>query len=268
MLSMKTLRVAIVTMGSALLLGPGLAAAVDIQLDGTGDNAASPVTYATETLPAADTRARTWLLYPDEELDLHVKPRRRIGAIRGRVPSLGPKRCDDRGCASTHRSYVEIADSGTVTAINDVGQRFRCQFPVADRGPDFVVFEVGDVGLENTVGVRLQTNGMLGANSGTFTATISSYSDPDDALDGEYSTSAFGGSATVIRLATGVATTFKPAAAAVASVDTGFMEFAGETPGQAILGWLGVRRTSTSGSGRSAQRSHRRCSLADDQRRH
>ena len=47
MLSMKTLRVAIVTMGSALLLGPGLAAAQTnvINLDGTvaAGNAPEPV---------------------------------------------------------------------------------------------------------------------------------------------------------------------------------------------------------------------------------
>ena len=35
MLSMKTLKVAIVTMGSALLLGPGLATAVDYDIDST-----------------------------------------------------------------------------------------------------------------------------------------------------------------------------------------------------------------------------------------
>ena len=50
MLSMKTLRVAIVTMGSALLLGSGLAVATVQQLDGRGADAAVPVMYAQELL--------------------------------------------------------------------------------------------------------------------------------------------------------------------------------------------------------------------------
>ena len=79
MLSMKTLKVAIVTMGSALLLGPGLAGAEEMRLDGTGAAAPEPVMYATETLPAADTKGRYGVAFPDTMLDLLVKPRRRIG---------------------------------------------------------------------------------------------------------------------------------------------------------------------------------------------
>ena len=89
MLSMKTLRVAIVTVGSALLLGPGLAGAVKpMRLDGTGAAAPVPLTYATETLPTANGEGQYSVAFPEnisgiisaENLDLLVKPRRRIGA--------------------------------------------------------------------------------------------------------------------------------------------------------------------------------------------
>ena len=237
MLSMKTLKVAIVTMGSALLLGPGLAAAEDIQLDGKGENAASAVTYATETLPMADEG--TYLVaYPDGNLDLHVKPRRRIGVDEDVFLRLDLSGVTIGGAPQYITASLDEDGAVNVNGVTPVTDPQNISS--GGSGSNFVVFPVGAVPLASTVGVRLLENGMLGANSGTFSATISSYSDPDDALDGEFASSAFGGSATVIRLATGVATTFKPAAPAVASVDTGFMEFAGETPGQAILGWLGV----------------------------
>ena len=236
MLSMKTLKVAIVTMGSALLLGPGLAAAVDIQLDGTGANAASPVTYATETLPMA-VEGTYLVAYPGDNLDLHVKPRRRIEATEDVFIRLELSGVTIGGEPQLIASTLD-ADGDLDNTVADTGVGVSSGGAMSN----FVVFPVGAVALGSTVGVRLATNGMLGANSGTFSATISSYSDPDDALDGEFATSAFGGSATVIRLATGVMTTFKPAVPApTASVNTGFIKFKGETPGQAILGWLGVQ---------------------------
>ena len=80
---------------------------------------------------------------------------------------------------------------------------------------------------------------LLSSNSGSFSARITAHTDPDDALDGNSATKAFGGSATIIRLASGVKTTIKAAKAATASVDTGFARFAGNA-GQAGLGWLGI----------------------------
>ena len=59
MLSMKTLRVAVVTMGTALLLGPGFAAATVQELDGTGDDMAMPLLYAAETVPMVTARTVT-----------------------------------------------------------------------------------------------------------------------------------------------------------------------------------------------------------------
>ena len=81
MLSMKTLKVAIVTMGSALLLGPGLAVAQGntIQLDGTMAAAPTPLVYAQETLPAmADPMGRR-ALELENDMDVAVLPRRAIG---------------------------------------------------------------------------------------------------------------------------------------------------------------------------------------------
>jgi hypothetical protein len=238
MLSMKTLRVAIVTMGSALLLGPGLAGAVDIQLDGTLAAAPAPLNYATETLPVANPMGRYAITFPDSELDLHVKPRRRIDAGEDVYLRL------DLAGAVIGATQVEIVtgdadQDGAITTS-------AATATVSSGGPGsgFVVIEVGAVTLGNTVGVQL-ADAALNSNSGSVSATITSYSNPDDALDERGRTGAFGGSTTIVRLVSGVNTIIKAApSAATASVSTGFRRFAGAFShpggGQATLGWLGV----------------------------
>ena len=90
MLSMKTLRVAIVTIGSALMLGPGFAAATVQHLDGTvaGGNAPMAAEYAYELLTAAPGQSLTTpvgIMSPNSDADgtgehtahkLVVSPRR------------------------------------------------------------------------------------------------------------------------------------------------------------------------------------------------
>ena len=112
MLSMKTLRVAIVTMGSALLLGSGLAAATVQKLDGTGDDAAKAISYAAETLtmvpvgrqhtaPPSTRSTHFGLSSPrdhdgdgDEETTAHqnhklvVTPSRQVDAAQGGTETL------------------------------------------------------------------------------------------------------------------------------------------------------------------------------------
>ena len=243
MLSMKTLKVAIVTMGSALLFGPGLAAAEDIQLDGTIAAAPSPLLYATETLPPASAMGRYDITFPGSPsaLDLHVKPRRLIeatedvylrldltGAVIGATdPEIVT------GTAADQNGTITITTAAANATISSGGS-----------GAAFVVIQLGGVTLGNTVGIRLADAELL-ATSGSVGATITSYSGPDDALDGVGATSAFRGTTTIVNLVSGVNTIIKPATtAAVASVDTGFLSFTGafshNDGGQATLGWLGV----------------------------
>ena len=235
-------------MGSALLLGPGLAAAVDIQLDGTRTAAPSPVMYATETLMAND-EGMYGITAPANELDLHVKPRRRIEAgedVFIRVQLNGAM------FGATAPTYITAtrADDGTVTI--DTSESTATEVSSGGTTSSFVVFPVGEVELTETVGIRV-VNLLASSNTGSISAAISSYTNPDDALDGVGATSAFSGSSAIIRMVSGVTTIIKPAPApAVASVDTGFLRFAVGTVGpaatgytntgggQAILGWLGV----------------------------
>ena len=95
MLSMKTLRVAIVTMGSALLLGPGFAAATIQHLDGTSaaGNKAVPIDYAYELLTlesgqAIGTNIHIMSPVDHDEHRLVVTPDRRIEKVANRSSYL------------------------------------------------------------------------------------------------------------------------------------------------------------------------------------
>ena len=237
MLSMKTLRVAIVAMGSALLLGPALAVAQDdtIQLDGTMGDAPMPLVYAQETLPAmADAMGRR-ALELENNIDVAVMPRRAIGAneeLYIRIDLTGAQFGRDP-------TFVSGAPDGALgTAVTGTE---------SSGGADesFAVFRIaGAVESDNLVGVRIGGGGAAGdlqvtATTGNVTAAIVAYTNPDDALDERGATGTFAGSAAIIRLVSGLTVTIKAAPTAIASVDTGFQRFVGGG-GTARLGWLGV----------------------------
>ena len=247
MLSMKTLRVAIVTMGSVLLLGSGLPMAQGntINLNGTGDDAPTPLVYAQETLPSADPKGRR-ALDLDGAMDVAVKPRRTIslktedlylridlsGAQFGATPTLVS------GAATNGlASLLGILSSGGADSTFAV-------LKIEGGDPDDAVSST------DLLGVRIETL-QVTTTTGNVTATISAYTNPDDALDQVGSRSTFGGSGTIIRFVSGLKVTIKAAAKAVASVDTGFVRFVGpsETNGTAKLGWLGVEENTTSEAG-------------------
>ena len=250
MLSMKTLRVAIVTMGSALLLGPGLAMAQanTMNLNGTGDAAHAPLVYAQETLPpAGDMGRRAVALESGTNMDIAVKPRRAIDATNEEVYV----RIDLSGAqfsnAPTLVSGAASGDLGPLAGTLSSG----------GTNSAYAVVRIGaNVGATDLLGVRIAGSGS-GADlnvttaSGNVTAAIAAYTDPDDALDQVNARSTFGGSGTVIRLVSGLSVAIKAAPKAVASVDTGFVRFTGpaDSNGTARLGWLGVQENIMPGTG-------------------
>ncbi len=238
MLSMKTLRVAIVTMGSALLLGPGLAVAQDnINLNGAADagmDAPAPLTYAQETMGAADPMGRR-ALELENALRLFVEPRRAIAAADGiflRIDLSGAQ----FGSAPGGVAGANVAAASANGTLNSGGS-----------GMSFAVIAVGDVPANGVLGVEIPdtTTAADGgdvrvtASTGNVTATITAYSDPDDALDEVGSRTTFAGSGAIVRLVSGLNVTIKAADTAVASVNHGFLWFLGPTA-TAPLGWLGI----------------------------
>ena len=267
MLSMKTLRVAIVTMGSALLLGSMLAQAERINLSGGTAAGLGPLTYAQETLPpTANTNTGRWGLTLENAFQVAVKPRRALnqseevylridltGARFGADPTLvqGPLRAD------ADLPALSVADlSADLASVLSSG----------GAGMSFAVLKLGsqvagaDVAAANLIAVVIPTAGANGhlqltsTNSVNVTANIRAFSGSggaDDALDEIGARSTFAGSGTILRLQSGITVTIDAADAmdtsqynAVASVDRGFLWFVGPT-GQAKLGWLGIREKIT-----------------------
>ena len=235
MLSMKTLRVAIVTMGSALLFGSGLAIAqYDINLNGTEatSDAPMPLVFAQETLPAAEKGLRALEL--DDVMNVLVKPRRAIGESEDvylRVDLAGAR----FGAAPT-------VWSGPAGSLNTNDGAMPSS---GGAGESFAVFSIGGVAAGDVVGIQIGANAgdggdlQLSIGSGNVTASIAAYTNPDDALDQVAARNTFAGSGPILRLVSGLTVTIKAADTAVASVDHGFLWFAGPT-GQARLGWLGL----------------------------
>ena len=242
MLSMKTLRVAIVTMGSALLLGPGLAMAQadTMNLNGTGDAAHTPLVYAQETLPQAGVMGRRAVaLKSGTNMDIAVKPRRAIDAANQEIYV----RIDLSGAQfSAAPTLVSGAATGDLASLTGT---------LSSGGVDsaFAVVRIGaNVGATDLLGVRIAGSGSgadlnVTTDTGNVTATITAYTDPDDALDQEGTRSTFAGTGTIIRLVSGLSVAIKAAPKPVASVDTGFVRFTGpaDSNGTARLGWLGVQ---------------------------
>ena len=259
MLSMKTLRVAIVTMGSALLLGPMLAQAERINLSGGTAVGLGPLTYAIETVdtPANSTTGR-FELDLQEAFQIAVKPRRAINATEEvylRIDLTGAR----FGAAPT---LIQGAQIGTAPALNieDLDEALASDPSSGGVGMSFAVLKLGSptegasVSAANMIAVVIPINGANGdlqleSPSGNVSASITAYTNPDDALDQVNGRSTFGGSGNIIRMVSGLTVTIDAADAgvdvanannAVASVAHGFLWFVGPT-GQAKLGWLGVQ---------------------------
>ena len=256
--------VPVITMGSALLLGPVLAQAERVNLTGGTAEGLGPLTYAIETVPVpASTATGRYALQLEEAFHIAVKPRRAInsteeiyvridlmGAHFGDEPNLvqGPLRVADPNDAN--QTIINVGDFASASLEHTLSS--------GGAGMNYVVLKIGtaaagaDVGAANLLAVEIPASGANGhlqltSNSGHVAARIAAYTNPDDALDEVNAKNTFGGSGTIVRLVSGLTVTIDAADStdagannAVASVDHGFLWFVGPT-GQAKLGWLGVQ---------------------------
>ena len=275
MLSMKTLRGAIVTMGTALLLGSGFAAAQEttIRLDATPtQDTDAALRYAQETLPAADAMGRQPVVLPNV-LDVVVKPRRAIVATENvylRVDlTNGAFSADPMVVVGTITASVPaIPAMNGEPAVEEMPAMYNFNvegtalLSSGGDGKSFVVLEIAGVTSVQLVGIRIAVANdgdhiKIASGASAITASITSYSNPDDALDQVGVTGAFGGSGNIVHAQSGLEVAFMPAAPnPVSSVAVGFRRFvtgtgdrratwASTDGGQARLGWL-VTKANTS----------------------
>ena len=255
MLSMKTLRVAIVTMGSALLLGPGMAAADTFNLDASGrstDPITPPQAFASETLTLKDTiQRRDFYEVKNPITDgvgmrVAVRTARRVDSdeslflrleLHGGAVFGAGEGFDDPGDTAITNVEPSMggneppADDGTAGSdISELTVAFAARTSGGDgsRGQDYIVFKLGtptdglDIGTVIYVDVSHDIS--VPAGTGNYGASITAHTTADDAIDGLGTVSAFGGSGTVISVVNGLSVRLVPGRA-VAEVDAGFLWF-------------------------------------------
>ena len=253
MLNMKHTWKAVMTLGLAILLGPMMAQAERVNLSGGTATGLGPLTYAIETVdtPANATTGR-FELDLEEAFQIAVKPRRAINPTEEvylRIDLTGAR----FGGAPT---LIQGPQIGTAPALNleDLDVPLTSDPSSGGNGQSFAVLKLGEAGAgatvadANMIAVVIPTGGTNGdlqltSTSGNVSASITAYTNPDDALDQVNARSTFGGSGTIIRMVSGLTVTIDAAVTdpnAVASVAHGFLWFVGPT-GQAKLGWLGVQ---------------------------
>ena len=223
MLSMKTLRVAIVTMGTALMLGPGLAAAID--LDGTGAMAPSPRVIATQTIPSGTGNvtpvAGGTAMYHNITIDdaaylWEITPRVRL--VDGYFLRVA------LGGGMIFRGTLAATAGG-----NSVPDTERV---AGGEGHNYVVYELPAVALStdaaNPNKISVQVNDSLAvANTmaGDYTASMTIHEKQFDAIDGVAPFRSLGATdVTVVRAVSGVDARITPTNH-VANVGAGFRWF-------------------------------------------
>ncbi len=244
MLSIKTLRVAIVAMGSALLLGPGLAAAQTNQ-DLGGEVEA--VTYAAESLGAgvnnvedANGNVTHYGLTSPPSGDHYVgmETKRRIEGDEGLFVTLelGGGMVFANNTAADVGYAIGGDDPATLTIETPNAVGGANHFINGGPGDTFATFKItGNVAPEDVIWFKVTDLLAVPAGAGSYTASIASRGGNDSALG-----AAFSGSATVVSVVSGLDAGVAMGAPVTADVATGFKNFV-DGANQAALGSLWAR---------------------------
>ena len=282
MLSMKALRVAIVTMGSALLLGSGLAygqadGLTELQLDSRAAANRPVQLYALETMAGGFVPAGTTTRYygldsigteTDEatnQLHLAVNVKRRIAddeTVFVRLELGGGLVFDEGADIDLDVREMDTAevrdDEGSVTTPYARGQEIGgASADFGDRtsggtpGSSFIVFPIestDDIPIGSRISLDVTDDLAAPRAAGAYTATISAHTDPDDAIDGVGARNTlFGGSATIISLTNGLRVNVAKGGNVTSEVGLGFLWFSGPSA-QERLGWVDVKPASPGGA--------------------
>ncbi len=230
MLSMKTLGVAVVAAGSALLLWSGTAAAQTLQLDGA--TAPTAVRLAVETIETgADKQTKEGakilgydVVLSETSTSLQVTAKSAIPA--GYFVRVALDGAVFRGTLVTISGYTPVSGGPLHSHVV-----YR-----ADNGIPFNGGTQSQFTIEITDKIAVST-----ATAGSVTATIRAYSEQFNAIEdvAPLSTRFFGGSAVIISKVSGVSASVSAGRTATADAATAFRWFVdrdGENTSQAVLG--------------------------------
>ena len=246
MLSMKTLRVAIVTIGSVLLLGSGSAIAYNIDLNSRVAADRAPVPYALETLGSSGSAE-----LPVSRVKYYGLANPVDGGISASsAAGLTLTVTAQRRIAAGEDVYIRVAlgdglvfsAPATVTPVDDTVS----ELVSGGAGTSFVVYKLGQVDNKGTITVTVDGNLSVVAAAGSYSVSITAHSDPDDATAGVGARSTlFAGSGPIVNIVSGLDVRVVSGAPAVAHVSTGFLWFVGPNAAAPVvaqknLGWFSV----------------------------
>ena len=244
MLSMKTLRVAIVTVGSALMLGSSVAIAHEIDLDSRVAAERLAVPYALETLGSTGSAETTV-----DRVKYYSLANPAAGGIftdstAGLTLSVSAKRRID---AEDDTVYIRVALADGLI-FNTAATVGGADGDLISGGAEesFVVYKLGAVDLNADITVTVDGGLSVVATPGSYSATITAHSDPDDAVDGVGARSTlFAGGGPIVNIVSGLDVRVVSGTPAVAHVTTGFLWFVGPDAAaplaaQKNLGWFSV----------------------------
>ena len=224
MLSMKTLRVAIVTMGSALLLGSGLAygqaaGLTELQLDARAAANRPVQLYALETMAGGFVPAGTTTRYygldsigsegtdqtddAANQLHLAVNVKRRIaddetvfvrlelggGLVfnTGADVDLGVRGMDTAEVLDDQDPPQVETPYARGSEIGGADAAFTDRTSGGTAGGSFIVFPIEsteDIPIGSHISLNVTDDLAAPRVAGAYTATISAHTDPDDAIEG------------------------------------------------------------------------------------
>ena len=239
MLSMKTLRVAIGAVASALLLGPGLGNAVDVKLDARTPQ--TPVVYAVETLGGNPT---TVARVPHYRLMAPTANAISDDSTPGLTVSVASRRRIEDG----ERVFVRVSlGSGLVFAATpSLGEPTVTADVVTagGEGMSYAIFRLSSsLPLGSTITADLGDSLAVVRETGSYSISMSAHGDPDEAIAGTNARGTlFSGSLPVVRVVNGLMVDVMQGATATAEVATGFLWFVGPAA-QSKLGWVKVAPT-------------------------
>ena len=188
MLSIGNLGAAAFVTGYALLLAPGLAEAVTIKLDGTGEEAPAALKYAVETLgenTPLDNIVAYHLRSPggpgSEELKLAVSANRRI-IVRETVYVRLQLRQGMVFRTGADPS-LEVVDGDTDTPVSGTAVGFVDRIFGGNAGSNAVVFKLSPPGfgidIDDDIVVDVTNDLAVTRRIGSYSAVISAHTDPD-----------------------------------------------------------------------------------------
>ena len=214
MLSMKTLRVAIVIMGSALLLGPGLATAID--LDGTGMDAPTAVLIATQTIPSGAGNMTQSATGTTMYHNINIGS----GANFEISPGIRLEEED--------RYFLRVALGGGMVFRGTLAVPASGTLVQGGAGYSQVVYRLGLVAVDASIELGVDENLAVASNMpADYTASMTIHTAQFDAIDGVGEVRGIGAEdVTVVRAVSGIDATITPANA-VADVAVGFRWFVG-----------------------------------------